>query len=156
MLDYERGYGDVGYAERFIWLDDPFFEGKKPKDLCAIIHDGGCSVYLRDMLDAVKIPKSHEVIVMSVGPDHRVDVRGSIPQQLLTEVRRGIYQQVKAFIFDKKRGPQAHFAGCLRMNALGAGAPDLWSTNGISCPEKGNSHVYNQFRCRIASLFFTM
>jgi len=156
MLDYERRYGDAGCAERFIWLDDPFFEGKKPEDLCAIIHDGGSSVYLRDMLDAVKIPKSHEVIVMSVGPDHRVDVRGSVPQKLLTEVRGGIYQQVKALIFDKKGCPQAHFTGYLRMNTLGTGTTDLWSTNGISCPEKGNSHVYSQFRCRIASLFFTM
>ena len=146
MLDYERGYGDVGYAERFIWLDDPSIKSEKPEDLRAIIHDRLCGEYRGDMLDAVKIPESHEMIVMSMGPDHRVDVRGSIPQQLLTEVRRGIYQQVKAFIFDKKRGPQAHFAGCLRMNALGTGAPDLWSTNGISCPEKGNSHGYNQFR----------
>ncbi len=54
------------------------------------------------MLDAVKLSKSHEMIIMPVCPDNRVDVRRSVPQQLLTEIRGGIYQQVKAFILYKK------------------------------------------------------
>jgi hypothetical protein len=54
------------------------------------------------MLDTVKISEPHEVIVMPVGPDHRVDVWGSVPQQLLTEIGGRIYQQVKTFVFDKK------------------------------------------------------
>jgi hypothetical protein len=102
MPDDKRGYGNAGEAERFVWLDDPFIKRKKPEDIRAIIHDWGCGKYRRDMLDAVKIPESHEMIVMPVGPDHRVDVRGTVPKQLLTEIRRRIYQQVKAFVFNKK------------------------------------------------------
>jgi hypothetical protein len=108
------------------------------------------------MLDTVKFTEPHKMIVMPMGPDYRVDVRGTVSQQLLTEIRRGIYQQVKAFVFNQKRCPQAHYAGCFCMGTLGTGAPDLWCTNCIAGPEKGNPHAYNQFRCRIASLFFTM
>jgi hypothetical protein len=54
------------------------------------------------MLDAVKFPESHKVIVMPVGPDYRIDVRGSVPEELLAEVRRGVHQQVKAIIFNQK------------------------------------------------------
>jgi hypothetical protein len=98
------------------------------------------------MLDAVKFPESHEVIVMPVGPDYRVDMRGFEPQQLLAEIRSGIYQQVKSFILNKKRSPEAHCTSCFRMGTLGTRAPDFWRTDRVAGPEKGNSHGYNQFR----------
>src|SRR5512136_945416 len=156
MADDKWCYGDAIEVERFVGLDDPFIEREKPEYPRAIIHDRGGGEYRRDMLDAVEIPESHEVIVMPVGPDYRVDVRGSVPQQLLAKIRRGIYQQVKAFVLNEKRGSQAHCAGCFCVSTLGACAPDLWRTDCIAGPEKGNSHNYNQFRCRIASRFFTM
>ena len=156
MPDHERRYGNAKEAEGFVRLDDPLVKRKKPEDLCAIIHDRRWRKYLRDMLDAVKLPESHEMIVMPVCPDNCVDMRGSGFQELLAEIRRRIDQQVKALIFNKEGCPQAHCPGCLRMGTLGTGAPDLWCTDCITGPKKGNPHAYNQFRCRIASLFFTM
>jgi hypothetical protein len=102
MLDHKRGYRDAGEAEWFEWLDDSFFKRKKPEDLRAIIHDGPGSKYRWDMLDAVKLPKPHKMIVMPVGPEYCVDMWGSILQQLLAEIRGGINQQMKTFVFDKK------------------------------------------------------
>src|SRR5512138_560279 len=63
---------------------------------------------------------------------------------------------MKPFVLNQQRCPQAHRAGCFRMSALGTGAADLRRTDRISRPEQGNLHAYNQFRCRIASRFFTM
>jgi hypothetical protein len=83
-------------------MDNPFIKLKKTEYPRAIIHDRGAGEYRRDMLNAVKFPESHEVIVMPVGPDHRIDVRRSVPEQLLAQVRRGVYQQVKAIVFNQK------------------------------------------------------
>ena len=154
--DHKRSYGNAEEAEGFVRPDDLPFKCKKPEDLRAIIHDWLGGKYRRDLLDAVKIPKSHEVIIVSMCPDNRVDVRRSVFQELLAEIRRRIYQQVKALIFNKEGCPQAHRAGRLRIGTLGAGAPDLRRTDCITGSKEGNPHAYNQFRCRIASLFFTI
>jgi hypothetical protein len=42
------------------------------------------------------------------------------------------------------------------VGTLGTGATDLWCTDCITGSEESYPHAYNQFRCRIASLFFTM
>jgi hypothetical protein len=83
-------------------MDNPFIKLKKTEYPRAIIHDRGAGEYRRDMLNAVKFPEPHEVIVMAVGPDHRIDMRGSVPEQLLTEIGRRVYQQVKAIVFNQK------------------------------------------------------
>jgi hypothetical protein len=102
MVDNKRGYGNTAEAERFVRMDNPFIKRKKTEYPRAIIHDRGDGKYRRDMLDAIKLPKSHEVIVMPVGPDHRINMWGTVPEQLLAEVRRGVYQQVKAIVFNQK------------------------------------------------------
>jgi hypothetical protein len=102
VIDDKRGYGNTAEAERFIGMNNPFFKPEKTEYPCAIIHNRWDGEYRRDMLDAVKFPESHKVIVMPVGPDYRIDVRGSVPEELLAEVRRGVHQQVKAIIFNQK------------------------------------------------------
>jgi hypothetical protein len=87
MPDQKRGYGNAEKAEGFIRLDDPLVKGQKPEDLRAIIHNGRGGKYPRDILDAVELTESHEMIIVPVCPDNRIDMGGSVVQELLSEIR---------------------------------------------------------------------
>ena len=86
----------------YIWLNDSFFKRKKPKYPGAVIHHGRGCENRGWVLDAVKFPESHEVIIMPMGPDYGIDMRGSVPEQLLAEVRGGVHQEMKTFVLDEE------------------------------------------------------
>jgi hypothetical protein len=79
-----------GYAENFKWLvglDLSFIKREKPEDFSAVIEDRGGGKYRWNFLDPVKLPKSDKMIIMPVCPDHSIDMRGTMQEKLLTEIR---------------------------------------------------------------------
>src|SRR5271157_784740 len=67
----------------------------------------GC-IYRREVLDPIELPIAHKMVIMPMCPDDCVDVGGSLQEELLPEVRRGINKDMVTLVFQKKRGPQPH------------------------------------------------
>jgi hypothetical protein len=62
-------------------------KAEKPEDPAAIFQDLRGCIDRRHRLYPVKFPKTHEMIIMTMGPDHCIDMRGSMGKQLLPEIR---------------------------------------------------------------------
>jgi hypothetical protein len=79
-----------GYPENFKWfvgLNLSFIKRKKPEDFSAVIEDRGSGKYRWDLLNPVKLSKSDKMIIMPVSPDHSIDMRGTMQEKLLPEIR---------------------------------------------------------------------
>ena len=59
-----------------------------------------------NLLHPVKFAKTHEMIIVPVGPDHGIDMGGAVPEELLPEVWRGIHKDMAVVVFDQDGCPQ--------------------------------------------------
>lgn len=49
---------------------------EEPEDVPTVRDYSWAPVNLRDFLDTVELTEPHEMVIMAVGPDDRVDMRG--------------------------------------------------------------------------------
>jgi hypothetical protein len=68
-------------------LDLTLIEREKAECFSTLIEDRRSSKYRGNLLNPVKLAKSDEMIVMPMRPDHRIDMRGTIEEKLLPEIR---------------------------------------------------------------------
>ena len=78
------------YPENIEWLvrrNLTFIKREKPEEISTVVEYRGSGKYRGDLLNPVKLPKSDKMIIMPVSPDHGVDMRGTIQEKLLPEIR---------------------------------------------------------------------
>jgi hypothetical protein len=78
------------YPEHIKWLvglNLSFIKGEKPEDFSTVIEDWGSGKYWWDLLNPVKLAKSDKMIIMPMSPDHSIDMRGTMQEKLLPEIR---------------------------------------------------------------------
>ena len=78
MFYHEQRDGNAEDIKGLIRLDFSFIKGQKPEGFSTVIEHRGGSKYRRDVLDPVKLPKSDEMIIVPMSPDHSIDMRGSV------------------------------------------------------------------------------
>src|SRR5512136_496878 len=141
MIDGEKGDREAGKLEGEKGFHPVALEGKEGEEGCAV-REGliGCIDRGR-VLDPIELAIAGVMVVMPVGPDHRVDARGARAEELLAEVRGGIDEEVPAPLFDEEGGPEAldpRFSGVPAGLAVTAhlGGPDR-----VPRPEEPEFHV---------------
>jgi hypothetical protein len=78
------------YPEQIKWLvglNLSFIKGEKPEEFSTVIEDRGSGKYRWDLLNPVKFTESDEMIIMPVRPDHSIDMRRTLQEKLLPEIR---------------------------------------------------------------------
>jgi hypothetical protein len=77
------------YPKHFEWLvrlNLSFVKSEKPEYFRTVIKDRGSSKYRWDLLDSVKLPKSDKMIIMPMGPDYSINMRGIGQEKLLPKI----------------------------------------------------------------------
>jgi len=87
------------------WFNGSSGESEEPEDSSAVLKDPGGRIDLRHCLDTVEFAKSHEMVIMAMGPYHRIDMRGSVGKQLLPEIGGRVNQDCFILMINQKRGP---------------------------------------------------
>ena len=78
------------YPENIKWnirLNFTFIKSKKPEDFSTVIEYRWSSKYRGNFLDTVEFAKSDEMIIVSMRPDHGIDMRGAMQEKLLPKIR---------------------------------------------------------------------
>lgn len=93
MADREEHDLQAAKPERYEWFYRVCGKRKKGKNSAAVLNNARSAVGVRNILDPVKFSKSHEMVIMTMGPDHGIDSGAAGPEKLLPEIRRRIDEE---------------------------------------------------------------
>jgi hypothetical protein len=86
MIHRNQRHPESEEAEWTEWFCRISLKLQEPENIPAIVEYLWSSIDGRHGLNPVKFTKTHEVIIMAMGPYHRINMGRSIDQQLLPQI----------------------------------------------------------------------
>jgi hypothetical protein len=105
VIYLDKGECQAGQEEGLVRFLVMAHKRQESKNTPAIIHDRRGGENIRDFLHAVKFSKAHKMVIVTMSPYYRRDVRGTIQQELLAQIRGTIHQDMSSLSLDEERCP---------------------------------------------------